>query len=164
MWSLIPSMDVLLQGLLIGFTQPSFATHQRVLLGWLMCFGRRTEFRVFEAIEGTRVSRKTRHPFDRFYNFFSRSAWTVSGLAHAIAVEAVVRLNPQGELLLIVDGTLLHKSGKGVFGIGWFHDPVASTKKRVATALGNKWVVMGLVVKIPGVDRKFCRFFAHFSG
>jgi len=73
-----------------------------------------------------------------------------------LALQIVVRLQPRGELLLAVDGTLLHKSGKGVFRIGWFHDPVASTKKRVATALGNKWVVMGLIVTIPGVERKFC--------
>ncbi|HUG17513.1 MAG TPA: hypothetical protein VMM56_00950 [Planctomycetaceae bacterium] len=77
MWSVIPSMDGLLQGLMLAFTQPSFDTHQQLFLGWLMCFGRRTEFRVFEAIDGA--------PVDRFYNFFSRSAWTVRELAQAVA-------------------------------------------------------------------------------
>jgi hypothetical protein len=43
-----------------------------------------------------------------------------------------------------------------VWRIGWFHDPVASTKKRVATALGNKWVVIGLAVPIPGTNKIFC--------
>lgn len=156
MWSVIPSMDGLLQGLMLAFTQPSFDTHQQLFLGWLMCFGRRTEFRVFEAIDGAPVDRTQRHPFDRFYNFFSRSAWTVRELARAVARQAVRKLNRSGELLLAVDGTLLHKSGKHVFGRGWFHDPVASTQTRVATAAGNKWVVMGLVITLPGVRRKFC--------
>ena len=156
MWSVIPSIDRLLQGLMVAFTQPSFVTHQEIFLGWLMCFGRRTEFRVFEASGGDPVDRRARHPFDRFYNFFSRSAWTVRALGRALALQVIVRLNLKNELLLAVDGTLLHKSGKNVFGIGWFHDPVASTQKRVATALGNKWVVMGLVVAIPGVPRTFC--------
>jgi hypothetical protein len=122
----------------------------------LMCLGNRTEFRVFEAIRGERVSRRKRHPFDRFYNFFSRSAWMVRDLAHQVAVQLVVALQPTGELHLIVDGTLLHKSGQCVWGIGWFHDAVASTKKRVATALGNKWVVLCLAIPIPGTQKYFC--------
>jgi hypothetical protein len=149
-------LDNVLQGLFVVFTQPSLATHCQILVGWLMCLGNRTEFRVFEAIAGERVSRQKRHPFDRFYNFFSRSAWTVRDLAHQVAVQLVVALQPSGELKLIVDGTLLHKSGKSVFGIGWFHDPVASTKKRDATALGNKWVVLCLAVPIPGTQKYFC--------
>jgi hypothetical protein len=138
------------------FTQPSFATFGQIILGWVMCLGHRTEFRVFEAIAGRHVPRNGRHPFDRFYNFFNRSAWTVQTLAHRVAVELVIRLDIRGELPLIVDGTLLRKSGKRVFGIGWFHDPVASTKKRIATALGTKWVVVGLAVPIPGTNKLFC--------
>jgi hypothetical protein len=149
-------LDIVLQGLFVVFTQPSLATHCEIVVGWLMCLGNRTEFRVFEAIRGQRVSRRKRHPFDRFYNFFSRSAWTVQDLAHQVAVQLVLALQPAGELHLIVDGTLLHKSGQSVWGIGWFHDAVASTKKRVATALGNKWVVLGLVVPIPGTQKYFC--------
>ena len=156
MWISIPSLDVVMQGLAIVFTQPSFVTQQQIFLGWIMCLGHRTEFRVFEAIIGRRISHKRRHPFDRFYNFFSRSAWSVQDLAHYVAVLLVTTLNPRGELHLIVDATLLHKWGKHVWGIGWFHDPVASTEKRVATALGNKWVVLGLVVPIPGTNKIFC--------
>ena len=156
MWSVVPTLDVVLQGIAVVFTEPSFQSQREVLLGWVMCLGRRTEFRVFEALVGARVPRDVRHPFDRFYNFFSRSAWSVRDLAHQVAVELVVELMPPGELHLVVDGTLLHKSGQSVWGIGWFHDPVASTKKRVATAQGHKWVVMGLVVPIPGTKKVFC--------
>ena len=102
------------------------------------------------------VSRKERHPFDRFYNFFSRSAWTVHDLAHQVAVAIVVRLNPRGLLYLVVDDTLLHKRGKHVYGLGWFRDAVASTAKRVATASGNHWVVVGLAICIPGTSKIYC--------
>ena len=71
MFTSIPSLDVILQCLLPAFTQPSFQTHVEVLLGWVMCLGRRTELGVFQTIHAdTPVSRKERHPFDRFYNFF----------------------------------------------------------------------------------------------
>lgn len=156
MWSVIPSLEGVLQGLFAAFTQPSAATFMEVFVGWAMCLGRRTEFRVFEAIHGGPVSRKKRHPFDRFYNFFSRSAWTVQDLAYNVAVQLVVALNPCGALHLIVDSTLLHKSGKHVYAIGWFHDAVRSTKKRAATALGNQWVVLGLAIRIPLTQRIFC--------
>jgi hypothetical protein len=138
MFTSIPSLDAILQCLLPVFTEPSFRTHIEVLLGWVMCLGRRTEYGVFQTIRAqTPLSRKRRHPFDRFYNFFSRSAWRVHDLAHEVAVEVVVSLNPRGRLYLVVDDTLLHKRGEHVWGLGWFRDAVASTPKRVVTASGN---------------------------
>jgi hypothetical protein len=157
MFTSISSLDTVLQCLLPAFTQPSFQTHIAVLLGWVMCLGKRTEYGVFQTIQAdTPVSRKERHPFDRFYNFFSRSAWTVRDLARHVAVAIVVRLNPRGLLYLVVDDTLLHKRGKHVYGLGWFRDAVASTAKRVATASGNHWVVVGLAICIPGTSKIYC--------
>jgi len=151
------SLDSILECLLPAFTQPSFQTHVEVLLGWVMCLGKRTEYVVFETIQAdTPIPRTKRHPFDRFYNFFSRSAWTAQGLAHEVAVAIVVRLNPRGVLYLVVDDTLLHKRGKHVYGLGWFRDAVASTAKRVATASGNHWVVVGLAIRIPGTEKIYC--------
>lgn len=157
MFTSIPSLDPVLQCLLPAFTEPSFQTHIEVLLGWVMCLGKRTEFGVFQTIQAdTPISRKERHPFDRFYNFFSRTAWTVHDLARQLAVAIVVALNPRDLLYLVVDDTLLHKRGKQVYGLGWFRDAVASTAKRVATASGNHWVVIGLAICIPRTNKIFC--------
>jgi len=49
-----------------------------------------------------------------------------------------------------VDDTLAHKRGKCVWGLGWFRDAVASTKKRVATASGHNWVVVAIALRLPG--------------
>src|SRR5207244_9520101 len=78
-----------------------------------------------------------------------RSGWTVSGLGYRVAVLIVTTLKVCGPLYLIVDDTLLHKRGPKVWGLGWFRDAVASTRKRVATASGNNWVVLGLAVPVP---------------
>jgi hypothetical protein len=157
MFTSIPSLDTILQDLTAVFTQPSFQTHVQILIGWIMCLGRRTEYGVFQTIQAdSPVSRKKRHPFDRFYNFFSRSAWTVSDLAHQVCIAVVKTLNPQGKLCLVVDDTLLHKRGKHVYALGWFRDAVASTAKRVATASGNHWVVVGLAIAIPRTNKIFC--------
>lgn len=150
MWEMLPALDAIVQGCSFAFTEPTLASFRQVLLGWIMCLGTRTEYRVFEAIHpDEEISRQERHPFDRFYNFFSRAQWDVAELAHAIAVMVVAALNPAGRLYLLVDDTLLHKRGKKVYGLGWFRDAVASTKKRVATASGNNWVVLGLAIPIP---------------
>ena len=39
---------------------------------------------------------------------------------------------------------MAHKTGKCVWGLGWFRDAVASTRKRVATASGHNWVVVAV--------------------
>ena len=157
MFTSIPSLDSILQCLLPVFTQPSFQTHIEVLLGWVMCLGRRTEYGVFQTIQAdTPLSRKKRHPFDCFYNFFSRSAWLVGDLAQRVATAIVVRLNPHGLLYLAVHDTLLHKRGRHVYGLGWFRDAVASTAKRVATASGNHWVVVGLAIPLPKTNKIYC--------
>jgi hypothetical protein len=140
MWEMLPSLEVIVQGCSLAFTEPTLASYRQVLLGWIMCLGMRTEYRVFDAIHPEEeVSRKERHPFGRFYNFFIRAKWDVSILAHAVTLMIVTALNPAGRLYLLVDDTLLHKRGKKVYGLGWFRDAVASTKKQVATASGNNW-------------------------
>ena len=59
------------------------------------------------------------------------------------------RLKIYGVITLLVDDTLTHKRGKSVWGLGWFRDAVASTKKRVATASGHNWVVLAVAVCVP---------------
>ena len=50
MFTSIPSLDSILQCLLPVFTQPSFQTHVEVLLGWVMCLRKWTEYGVFQTI------------------------------------------------------------------------------------------------------------------
>jgi hypothetical protein len=74
------------------------------------------------------IPRAQRHPFDRFYNFFGRSAWTAADLAYHVAVLVVTHLHPTARFYLVVDDTLRHKRGQKVWGIGWFRDAAASTR------------------------------------
>jgi hypothetical protein len=155
---MIASLQAVVQDLAPVFTEPSFFSHCQLLLGWVMCLGRHTEYRVGQAVVAdAEVSRGRRHPFDRFYNFFARSAWQVNDLARHAALSAVTRLKVLGPLYLVVADSLLHKRGLKVFGIGWFRDAVASTRQRVATASGTNWVALAVAVPIPWCpDRVFC--------
>jgi hypothetical protein len=150
MWTNIESFRPFVESLQFAFTQPSFTTHGTLLLAWIMCLGRHRLIKVFQnSAPQFPVDNSQRHGFDTFYNFFERSAWTPRGLAYHLGVLIFTRLPVGGVVTLLVDDTLAHKRGKSVWGIGWFRDAVASTKKRVATASGHNWVLLAVAFCSP---------------
>ncbi len=151
MWCMIDSLRNIVEPLASAFTQPSFATNCQFLLGWVMCLGKHTLRRAAHSAQPqTPPDHSGRHGLDGYYNFFERSAWTASGLAYRLAVLVLTRLKFFGRITLLVDDTLAHKRGKSVWGLGWWRDAVASTKKRVATASGHNWVVLAVAYCLPG--------------
>jgi hypothetical protein len=153
MWCMIESLQSVVDGLAGAFTRPSFATACRFLLGWIMCLGKHTLCRAAHSAQPQRPpDHSGRHNLDGYYNFFERSAWTGAGLAYRVAVLVLTRLKFFGRITLLVDDTLAHKRGKSVWGMGWWRDAVASTKKRVATASGHNWVVLAVAYCLPGTN------------
>lgn len=115
-----------------------------------MCLGKKTLFRVGEnAHRDSPPDHNQRHHLDSFYNFFARPAWTKDGLARGVGLLALTRLNFTGCITLLVDDTLLHKTGRCVWGLGWFRDAVASTRNRVAPASGHNRVVLAVAFYNP---------------
>jgi hypothetical protein len=150
MWTMIGSLEPIVALLQPAFTQPSFVTGCQLLLAWVMCLGKHTLRRTAESAHPDRLpDHSQRHGLDTYYNFFERSAWTPQGLAHRVGILILTRLPFLGAITLLVDDTLAHKRGRSVWGLGWFRDAVASTKKRVATASGHNWVVVAVAVCLP---------------
>src|SRR6266849_5318607 len=147
MWTMIASLEPLVQALAPAFCQPSFRTHCQLILGWVLCLGQHRLCRVADTAQPQQLrDHSQRHGLDTSYNFFERSAWTASGLAYRVAVLTFTALKLCGAITLLVDDTLTHKRGKKVWGLGWFRDAVASTRKRTATASGHNWVVLAVAV------------------
>jgi hypothetical protein len=150
MWTMIASLAEIVQALAPAFTEPSFVTHCEFFLGWILCLGKHRLCRVADSTQPQVLrDQARRHGLDVFYNFFERSAWTPSGLAYRLGVLILTRLQPFGRVTLLVDDTLAHKRGRSVWGLGWWRDAVASTRKRVATASGHNWVVLAIAVCLP---------------
>src|SRR5947209_10087277 len=150
MWTMIASLAPFVDELRPAFTEPSFGTGCELLLAWVLCLGKHTLRRVAHRAHPEDVpDHSRRHGLDAYYNYFERSAWTPKALAHRVAVLILTRLKFFGVLTLLVDDTLAHKRGKSVWGLGWFRDAVASTKKRVTTASGHNWVVLAVAVCVP---------------
>ena len=151
MWTMIGTLECVVDELAPAFTQPSYGSAAELLLGWIMCLGRHTLRRVGQTAHPEVVpDHSQRHGLDSSYNFFARSAWTPGALAYRVALLVFTRLKLLGTITLLVDDTLAHKRGKSVWGLGWFRDACASTKKRVATAPGHNWVVLAVAVCLPG--------------
>ena len=151
MWTMIGSLASLVEVFAPVFTQPSFATNGQFLLGWLMNLGHHTIHRVACNVQPQQLpDHSRRHGLDTYYNFFERSAWEPTALAHRVGVLIFTRLPLPGVVTLLVEDTLAHQRGRSVWGLGWFRDAVASTKKRVATASGHNWVVLAVAVCWPG--------------
>src|SRR5271154_3289152 len=82
-WTMIPSLQPLVEGLAPVFTQPSLHTCSQLLLGWVMCLGKHTLWRVGHSVDPRYApDHSQRHDLDSYYNFFERSAWTTNDLAY----------------------------------------------------------------------------------
>ncbi|WP_416210529.1 transposase [Frankia sp. Cas8] len=93
-------------------------------------------------------------PHHRAHRFFSHAAWSPEQLGLALAHLVVTLLVPTGAVTVAVDDTLFHRSGKKVWAAGWFHDGSATGPTTVG--FGNTWVLLGIVVRLPMLDRPVC--------
>ncbi len=153
MWTMIPSLQSIVEILAPAFTQPSFASGCQLLLAWVLCLGRHNLLRVAHSADPRSLpDHSQRHGLDTYYNYFERSAWTPQALAQRIGILLLTKLKFFGVITLLVDDTLAHKRGQCVWGLGWFRDAVASTRKRVATASGHNWVVVAVALCLPGTN------------
>ncbi|MGH8939712.1 MAG: transposase, partial [Actinomycetes bacterium] len=148
MWTLPPSVAGLLAWFAPCFTAPTFQTFTALACGFLAQTGPRT---VTGMLLGGRLSRVWSH--DRAHAFFARARWSADQLGLGLVdLLATVLLDPDAPLRVVVDDTLMRRSGRKVFGASWHHDPLATGRRRVAW--GNNWVVLGVLVALPFVPQR----------
>ena len=145
------SLDGLLSLFTGCFTQPSFQTFRAMVVGQVSQTARRT---VCGMLVGARLSGLWEH--SRAHRFFSRARWQPDQLGVALAMVIVERFIAEGEPVTVaVDDTLLQRWGRKVYGCFYHHDATANSEK-AAVAWGNNWVVVGVCVKLPFLERTVC--------
>jgi SRSO17 transposase len=145
------SLDQLLVLFADVFSRPTFRTFRALVVGQVSQTGLRT---VTGMLVGARLSGVWHHA--RAHRFFSHANWSVDELGLRIAVLIVERLTEPGvAVLLAVDDTLLHRLGRKIHGTHWHHDATANSDQHTS-AWGNNWVVVGIVVRLPFLDRAVC--------
>jgi DDE superfamily endonuclease len=143
------SLAGVLQVLRGSFTAPSFATFTLLVVGMVAQTGPRT---VCGMLLGAGLQTVVSH--HRRHRFFSVNRWSADALGLVLARLIGERLLPGGAALEVaVDDTLFRRRAKKVHHGFWTHD--ASQPGRV-TARGSRWVIVGLVVRLPFCARPTC--------
>lgn len=150
--TLPPSFAVLLATLRPCFTAPSFRTFAALVAGMVAQPGRHT---VTGMLTAAGVAGVWHHC--RAYWFFGKARWCVDTLGMAVLALIVARLVPaEVPLVVAVDDTLFRRSGRKVHAAAWYHDGAAKGPKNSRIGWGNSWVVAGVIVSLPFLDRPVC--------
>ncbi len=111
----------------------------------MVCPGRHTITRLWASIPIT-----TRRSYHAYARLLRRGRWDPDGIFQRLLGWVVTQLAPEGRLVLLVDDTLVRKSGRKIDGVGIFRDVVAGAfSTRMVTALGLNVVVLGLRLQPP---------------
>jgi hypothetical protein len=132
------------------FTAPTFTTFSGLVVGLIAQTRRRT---VCGMLLGACLERIWHHA--RAHRFFTVARWCVDTVGLVLVDLIVDRLLPAGAAIrVVVNDTLVKRSGRKVFGVAWHHDGAAKGRKPVG--LSNCWVVAGIVGELPEVTRPVC--------
>lgn len=134
------------------FTQPSFQTFCVLVCG---CLTRVRAHTVTGMLIAAGLAGRWHH--SRAHRFFSRARWSVDrlglGLLELIAERLLAAEEP---LCVAIDDTLLKRFGPKVFGRCLNYDGSSQAIRGQRTAFGNSWVVAGVVVELPFLERAIC--------
>ena len=132
------------------FTQPTFRTFQALVAGFLTQPGQRT---VTGMLVGARLAGRRHH--DLAYRFFATARWSADQLGLVLLdLITQVLVPPDAAVVLAVDDTLWHRTGRKLHGTAWHHDGNGPGRHR--PAWGHRWVVVGVIVHLPFVTRAVC--------
>lgn len=147
--TLPPSFAALLATLRPCFTAPSFRTFTALVAGMIAQPGRRT---ITGMLSAAGLAGIWHH--SRAHWFFTHARWCADTLGLAVLTLTTQRLVPAGDPLLIaVDDTLFHRTGRKIHATGWHHDGAAKGPRKNKVAWGNNWVIAALVVTLPFTTR-----------
>ncbi len=131
------------------FTRPSFELFRQIATGWILCPGRRTITGMLPTADP-----EGKHPHDAFHRFFRDGAWKTPDFWRRQSVPLIEQHCPVGTAVhLLVDDSIVHKSGRHVEDAGIFRDPVRSTVRKIVYAFGLNVVLLCVCVRVPGRDQ-----------
>ena len=135
------------------FTAPTFETFCGLCVGLLTRVRGRT---VTGMLIAAGLSGEWHH--SRAHRFFSRARWSADRLGLVALGLIAGRLTEDGPLVVAIDDTLLRRSGPKVFARQLHHDgsSPAAGPRAGRIAHGNAWVVAGVVVALPFLERRVC--------
>ena len=135
--------DIINQFFLV-FTVPGAKIFAGLIEGWILCTVRRTITGIWPFAEpaGERAH-------DAYHRFFPDARWRMAGLWRILTRLLIAMFCRTGIIILALDDTLFHHSGKKVNGAGYWRDAVRSTRSKTVSAWGLNLVVLTLQIQPP---------------
>jgi hypothetical protein len=130
------------------FSESVFKNFLTLLQGAILVTGRRTISRMLRVVDGIAEAHSS-----SFHRLFSHRRWSMWPLARALAQFVVSEACPRGVIQLVGDETVTEHPGRKVFGKARHRDPKRSSHSYVAHLWGHKWVVLAILVQLPGTNR-----------
>ncbi len=129
------------------FMRPTFRLFCQIASGWILCPVRRTITGMMPTADPDR-----KRPHDAFHYFFRDAAWKTDELWRSQTLPLIAALCPgQGPLTLLVDDTIVHKTGRRVENADVFRDPIRSTVHKIVYAFGLNVVLLCVCIRLPYV-------------
>jgi hypothetical protein len=139
-----------LDALAPAFTRPTFVRVTVLLFAAVLTVGRHTVSHFLRTVEGLAPGHSS-----SYHRVFSHRRWRLWRLARAVA-GLVLRFVPDGEpVCLVGDDTVEEHRGAHVAGKGRHRDPVRSSHAYTAWRWGHLWVVLAVLVRVPGTQRRW---------
>jgi len=131
-----------------GFGETVFPKFVTLLLGAVLTTGRRTVSRVLYVVGELADAGPS-----SYHRVLSMRRWSMWSLARPLVTAILDTFVPYGVLFLVGDETVTEHPGRKVFGKGRHRDAKRSSHSFVAHLWGHKWVVLAILVKLPGIER-----------
>ena len=133
-----------------AMTRPTFERLQLLLLAWLLTD---RPGPVTAALLASGLSHSQHHTL--FYNAL-QAAWDPDNVGKALLIALVETFYQRGQRVRItLDDTLSHHAGPYIDATGAHLDPVRSSKTHKTTAFGHVWVILTVLIAVPGARRLF---------
>ena len=124
---------------------PKFVT---LLLGAVLTTGRRTVSRVVFVVGELADADPS-----SYHRVLSMRRWSMWSLAQPLTAAILDTFLPHGVVCLVGDETVTEHPGRKVFGKGRPRDAKRSSHSFIAHLWGHTWVVLAILVKLPGIER-----------
>ncbi len=134
----------------VAFTKRSFRRFIFLLIGAIVCNGRRTVANIVRTIEP--IADLHLSSFCRFLSEARWKLWVAGGVLARLLVKTFRA--KVGVLELVLDDTTVEHRGKHVWGKGRHRDGVRSSQSHTVTVYGHRWIVLALLVPVPWTTRE----------
>jgi hypothetical protein len=150
MFPVIPAAaEPLVAAMGVAFTEPTARRFCLLMCSMIVTLGRRTVSHCLVPIRSLLAGH-----WSNYHRLFSAARYSTWTLAAAL-VRQTIRLLPADVAVieLVADDTVIGKAGDRVWAKGAHRDSARATRSRGAVKFGHKWLVLCVLVRLPGWDR-----------